>query len=83
MDCDIDAGWLLSSFSVGVMFGAFVGLSIATLFARRPSNWGFTSEDDDWGLPDTRSSIPLQPTLRSLRDQASGPNSEREQGIKI
>jgi hypothetical protein len=73
MDCEIDAGWLLSSFSVGAMFGAFIGLSIATLFARRRPDWRFTSEIDDRGFPGP--SIPLQPTLRSLRQQSSNLDS--------
>jgi hypothetical protein len=73
MDCDMDAGWLLSSFVVGCMFGAFIGLSIATLFARRQSDWRFTSEIDDRGFP--ARAIPLQPTLRSLQHQASNLDS--------
>jgi hypothetical protein len=35
MAYDIEAGWLISSFILGGMFGVTIGLLIAAMFARR------------------------------------------------
>jgi hypothetical protein len=73
MSCDIETGWLLSSFIFGGLFGAAIGLLTASVFVRRGPDWRLTTDFDERGRPATRPS--LQPTLRSLQHQSSDPEN--------